>query len=300
MATIAERSAAPRPVALRIERSRLAELGRLPVLPVLVLFVVLILPAIAAEQLAPFDPLEGSLGERLRPPFWMQGGSTEYLLGTDRQGRDVLSRIIFGSRISLGVSISAVLLGGAVGTVVGLIGGYFGGWVDQVVTYLVDTFLSLPLILMALVLVAIFRPGFLTTIAVVSSLLWSRYARQVRGETLALKHRDFVARAKVAGSSDWRILFKHILPNVANTLIVLATLQVGTVILLESTLSFLGAGIPRPQPSWGVMVADGRDLIVSAWWIAFFPGLAILLVVLSMNMLGDWLRDHLDPRLRQV
>jgi peptide/nickel transport system permease protein len=166
--------------------------------------------------------------------------------------------------------------------------------------YLVDVFLSLPLILMALVLVAIFQPGFLTTIAVVSILLWSRYARQVRGEALALKHRDFIARAKVAGSSPWRILFKHILPNVANTLIVLATLQVGTVILLESTLSFLGAGIPRPQPSWGVMVADGRDLIVTAWWIAFFPGLAILLVVLSMNMLGDWLRDHLDPRLRQV
>jgi peptide/nickel transport system permease protein len=302
MATIAgtPSAPAPRPVALRIERRRLAELGRLPIVPVVVLFVVLILPAIAAELLAPFDPLEGNLGDRLRPPFWMQGGSTEYPLGTDRQGRDVLSRIIFGSRISLGVSISAVLLGGAVGTVVGLIGGYFGGWVDQVVTYLVDAFLSLPLILMALVLVAIFGPGFLTTIAVVSILLWSRYARQVRGETLALKHRDFVARAKVAGSSDWRILFKHILPNVANTLIVLATLQVGTVILLESTLSFLGAGIPRPQPSWGVMVADGRDLIVSAWWIAFFPGLAILLVVLSMNMLGDWLRDHLDPRLRQV
>jgi peptide/nickel transport system permease protein len=306
MATTAATPAAPapRPVALGAERSRLprvlAQLGRLPIVPVLVLFVVLILPAVAAELLAPFDPLEGSLADRLRPPFWMAGGSTEYLLGTDRQGRDVLSRIIFGSRISLGVSISAVLLGGAVGTVVGLIGGYFGGWVDQVVMYLVDVFLSLPLILMALVLVAIFRPGFLTTITVVSILLWSRYARQVRGETLALKHRDFVARAKVAGSSHWRILFKHLLPNVANTLIVLATLQVGTVILLESTLSFLGAGIPRPQPSWGVMVADGRDLIVSAWWIAFFPGLAILLVVLSMNMLGDWLRDHLDPRLRQV
>ena len=206
------------------------------------LFIVLVLPAVAAELLAPFDPIEGNLADRLRPPFWMAGGSTENLLGTDRQGRDVLSRIIYGSRISLGVSMSAVILGGAVGTVVGLIGGYFGGWVDHVVVYVVDVFLSLPLILMALVLVAIFRPGFLTTIAVVSILLWSRYARQVRGETLALRNRDFVARAKVAGSSDWRIVFKHVLPNVANTLIVLATLQVGTVILLESTLSFLGAG----------------------------------------------------------
>jgi peptide/nickel transport system permease protein len=306
MASIAGSPTAPtpRPVALGEASGKLprwlAQLWRLPVLPVLVLLLVLVLPAVAAELLAPHDPLEGSLGQRLRPPFWMAGGSVENLLGTDRQGRDVLSRIIFGSRISLGVSITAVLLGGAVGTIVGLIGGYFGGWVDHVVTYVVDVFLSLPLILMALVLVAIFRPGFLTTIAVVSILLWSRYARQVRGETLALKHREFVARAKVAGSTDWRILFKHILPNIANTLIVLATLQVGTVILLESTLSFLGAGIPRPQPSWGVMVADGRDLIVSAWWIALFPGVAILLVVLSMNMLGDWLRDHLDPRLRQV
>lgn len=281
-------------------RQVLRDARRWPILPALVLFLVLIFPAIAADWVSPYDPLEGSLSARLMPPMWMEGGNAEHLLGTDKQGRDVLARIIHGSRISLGVSVSAVLLGGTVGTVLGLIGGYFGGWVDQALMYVVDVFLSLPLILMALVLVAIFKPGFLTAIAVVSILLWSRYARQIRGETLALKNRDFVARAKVAGASSPRILFKHILPNVSNTLIVLATLQVGTVILLESTLSFLGAGIPRPQPSWGVMVADGRDLIVTAWWIAFFPGIAILLVVLSMNMLGDWLRDHLDPRLRQV
>jgi peptide/nickel transport system permease protein len=160
--------------------------------------------------------------------------------------------------------------------------------------------LSLPLILLALVLVLVMGPGFHTVILVVSTLLWARYARQVRAEVLTLKEMDFVARAKVAGSSHVRIMARHIFPNVVNTLIVLVTLQVGTVILLESTLSFLGAGIPRPQPSWGVMVADGRDHIVAAWWIAFFPGLAILLVVMSMNLLGDWLRDRLDPRLRQV
>jgi peptide/nickel transport system permease protein len=275
-------------------------LRRLPIVSLAVLTVVLVIPALFAEVIAPHDPIEGQLTARLKPPFWMEGGSTEHLLGTDKQGRDILSRIIYGARISLGVSLSAVVLGGTVGTVLGLMAGYFGSWVDHGIMYLVDVFLSLPLILMALVLVAVFGPSFSTSIAVVSLLLWSRYARQVRGETLSMKERDFVARAKVAGASSTRILFRHILPNVANTLIVLATLQVGTVILLESTLSFLGAGIPRPNPSWGVMVADGRDLLITAWWIAFFPGVAILLVVLSMNLLGDWLRDHLDPKLRQV
>lgn len=275
-------------------------LRRLPIVSLAVLTVVLIIPALFAEVISPHDPIEGQLTARLKPPFWMEGGSTEHLLGTDKQGRDILSRIIYGARISLGVSLSAVVLGGTVGTVLGLMAGYFGSWVDHGIMYLVDVFLSLPLILMALVLVAVFGPSFSTSIAVVSLLLWSRYARQVRGETLSMKERDFVARAKVAGASSTRILFRHILPNVANTLIVLATLQVGTVILLESTLSFLGAGIPRPNPSWGVMVADGRDLLITAWWIAFFPGVAILLVVLSMNLLGDWLRDHLDPKLRQV
>jgi peptide/nickel transport system permease protein len=164
----------------------------------------------------------------------------------------------------------------------------------------VDLFLSLPLILMALVLVTVLGPGFGTVITVVSVLIWSRYARQVRGQTLSIKEQDFVARARVAGASHLRIMFRHILPNVGGTLLVLATLQVGNVILLESTLSFLGAGIPRPDPSWGVMVADGRDLIVSAWWIAVVPGVAIMLTVLSLNLLGDWLRDHLDPKLRQV
>lgn len=275
-------------------------LRRLPLISLAVLLVVLIIPALFAEVIAPHDPIEGNLAARLKPPFWMEGGSTDHLLGTDKQGRDILSRIIYGARISLGVSLSAVVIGGTIGTVLGLIAGYFGSWVDHGIMYLVDVFLSLPLILMALVLVAVFGPGFSTAIAVVSLLLWSRYARQVRGETLSMKERDFVARARVAGASSARILFRHILPNVGNTLIVLATLQVGTVILLEATLSFLGAGIPRPNPSWGVMVADGRDLLVTAWWIAFFPGLAILLVVLAMNMLGDWLRDHLDPKLRQV
>jgi peptide/nickel transport system permease protein len=270
-----------------------------PWLPVLVLLVVLVVPALLAGFIAPHDPVAGDLGQRLKPPAWADGGSWNYVLGTDKQGRDVLSRLIFGARISMGISLSAVLIGGSIGTLLGLLGGYLGGYVDQVILYVVDSFLTLPLILVALVLVAAVGPGVGTSIAVVSMLLWARYARQVRAETLSMRERDFVARARVSGASPMRIMLKHVLPNVASTLIVLATLQVGTVILLESTLSFLGAGVPRPQPSWGVMVADGRDLIVTAWWIAFFPGLAIVLVVLSMNMLGDWLRDYFDPRLRQ-
>lgn len=276
------------------------QLRRLPLIPLVLLIVFLVIPAAFANQVAPHDPLEQSLVKRLTPPAWIEGGSWDNILGTDKQGRDILSRLIHGARISLGVSLSAIFIGGSVGVVLGLASGYFGGWPDRIISSLVDMTLSLPLILLALVLVLVMGPGFHTVILVVSTLLWARYARQVRAEVLTIKEQDFVARAKVAGSSHVRIMARHIFPNVVNTLIVLVTLQVGTVILLESTLSFLGAGIPRPQPSWGVMVADGRDHIVAAWWIAFFPGLAILLVVMSMNMLGDWLRDRLDPRLRQV
>lgn len=278
----------------------LAKARRLPLIPIGILLSLLVMPAVFAETIAPYDPLEGRLSERLVPPFWMQGGSVDHLLGTDKQGRDIVTRIIYGARISLAVSLCAIAIAGTIGTSLGLMAAYFGKWTDAVIMRVVDTFLSMPLILMALVTVAVFGPGFLTVIGVVAALLWIGYTRQVRGEALSIKQLDFVARAKVAGASHVRIMFRHILPNVVNTIIVLATLEVGSVILLESTLSFLGAGIPRPHPSWGVMVADGRDHIIAAWWIAFFPGLAIMTVVLSANMLGDWLRDHLDPKLRQV
>ncbi len=275
-------------------------LRRYPIVSFSILLLVLVIPTIFANQLAPHDPLEQRLGERLKPPAWMASGSWDYPLGTDKQGRDILSRVIFGARISLAVSLVAIVIGGSIGTILGLMAGYFGGWVDGLIMRIADLFLSLPLILMALVLVAVLGPGLGTVIIVVALLIWARYARQVRGETLSIKERDFIARARVAGASDFRIMFRHILPNIFSTLLVLATLQVGSVITLESTLSFLGAGIPRPDPSWGVMVADGRDLIVSAWWIALFPGLAIMLAVLSMNLVGDWLRDHFDPKLRQI
>ena len=276
-----------------------------PVLWLTILFVVLIFPAVTAPWTAPHHPLKQQLSIRLTAPVWSSGTedkptSWSNIMGTDKQGRDILSRIMHGSRISLMVSLSALAIGGTVGTTLGLVSGYFGGWVDHVIMRVVDVFLALPLILMALVIVAVFGPSFWTAIGVISVLLWSRYTRQIRAEVLSIKAMDFIARAKVAGASNTRIIIKHVFPNITNTLIVLGTLQVGTVILLEATLSFLGAGIPRPNPAWGVMVADGRDHIASAWWIAVMPGIAIMMTVLSMNMMGDWLRDKLDPKLRQV
>jgi peptide/nickel transport system permease protein len=284
---------------LRVLRS-IFQIRRFPGLALTILVFVLIIPGIFADWLAPHDPIKGSLSARLKPPMWMQGGSIDHPLGTDKVGRDNLSRIMYGSRVSLRVSLEAILVSGFIGTVLGLLSGYFGGKIDAFIMRLVDISLGLPIILVALVFVAAVGPSFTTVLIVTTVLLWSRYARQVRGEILSIKSRDFIARARVAGASHLRIMFRYLLPNVVNTLIVLATLQVGFVILLESSLSFLGAGIPRPTPAWGLMVADGRELIVTAWWISMFPGLAIMLTVLSLNLLGDWLRDHLDPKLRNV
>ncbi|MBM3924653.1 MAG: ABC transporter permease, partial [SAR202 cluster bacterium] len=214
-------------------------------------------------------------------------GSSRYWLGTDKLGRDQVTRMIYGARISLSVSLIAIAFAGAVGTSLGLIAGYFGGWVDAVIMRFVDMKLAIPSILLALVFVAVVGAGFDTVVTVIALVYWAVYARQARGETLSIKNRDFIQRARVAGASHMRIVAKHILPNVANSLVIVATLQLGTAILFEASLSFLGAGIPRPTPAWGVMVADGRELIVSAWWVSFFPGICILIAVLSLNLLGD-------------
>jgi peptide/nickel transport system permease protein len=286
---------APPRVARAVRQAR-----RYPLVPLAILTFLLVIPAVLAPQVAPYDPLKGSLSKRLMPPVWQEGGSIQHLLGTDKLGRDMLSRIIHGARVSLVVSLVAIFVGGTIGTVLGLMSGYFGGWVDSLLMRLVDISLSFPTILMALVLVAAVGPSFGTVIAVVVVFLWARYARLVRGETLSIKQRDFIARARVAGASHTRIMARYIFPNLVNSLVVLATLQVGYVILLESALSFLGAGLPRPTPAWGLMIADGRELIVTAWWVSMFPGLAIMLTVLALNLLGDWLRDHLDPKLRHV
>ena len=260
----------------------------------------LVLCAIFARVLAPQSPTDGDISAKLIPPMWMDRGTAEHPLGTDRFGRDVLSRIIHGSRISLLVSLVAIGVAGTLGTALGLIAGYRGGLTDTLLMRLTDIGLSLPTILIAVVMVAVSEPSFRNVILVVALLLWPRFARQIRGETLAVKEQDFVALAVVAGRSSSWIIGRHIFPNVVPTLLVISTLQVGYVILLEGTLSFLGVGVPPPNPAWGLMIADGRGFIATAWWISLFPGLAMLLTVLAVNLLGDWLRDHLDPKLRQV
>ena len=321
---------------------------RLPIIPMFLLGGVIFL-GIFANVVAPHDPTDGNLRERLLPPVWggpriaeklvvevpvsgqllyqvtleeAQGqdpniqmgetilmetgsgtraaGSTRFLLGTDVLGRDILSRIIFGARISLIVAAVTLVVGGGIGVAVGLLSGYYGGWMDELLMRLVDIILSLPLILVALVLVVAVGQSFEMIIVVLALWIWPRFARMVRGEVLQLKTLDYVALARVSGASTVRILFVHLFPGTINTLIVVATLQVGIVILVEATLSFLGAGVPPPDPAWGSMVADGRDRLVDAWWVATMPGVAILITVMSLNLFGDWLRDTLDPKLRQM
>jgi peptide/nickel transport system permease protein len=270
-----------------------------PLFPSIVL-VALVFTAVFATSLAPHSPTEGNIMRKLVPPIWMERGTWDHPLGTDRFGRDVLSRIIYGSRISLVVSLLVIGVAGTIGTLVGLISGYRGGTTDAILMRLTDIGLSLPTILIAVVLVAVSEPSFGNVILVISLLLWPRFARQIRGETLAIKEQDFVALAVVAGRSSAWIISRHIFPNVVPTLLVICTLQVGYVILLEGSLSFLGVGVPPPNPAWGLMIADGRGFLATAWWITLFPGLAMLLTVLAVNLLGDWLRDRLDPKLRQV
>ncbi len=240
------------------------------------------------------------LGDQIEV-FTRPAGSSKFLLGTDHLGRDVLSRVIYGARISLLVSIVTLAVGGSIGITMGLVAGYYGGFIDEFLMRLVDIKLAIPLILIALVLVITLGQSLWIIVTVLCLFIWPRFARQVRGEVLQLKHMDYVSLAKVSGASTARILFIHIFPGTINTLIVVSTLQVGIVILLESTLSFLGAGVPPPTPAWGSMVADGRDKLAGGvWWISTFPGVAIMLTVMSLNWFGDWLRDTLDPRLRQL
>ena len=273
---------------------------RWPPLAPLVVVAALLVCALFAPWLAPRSPVEGSVGERLKPPMGMEGWQREHLLGTDRHGRDTLSRLVHGARISLAVSVVGISITGAIGTFIGLLAGFFGGWVDSLLMRLVDISLSLPGILIAVLLSVVFEPSFTNVIIVVAFLLWPSYARLVRGETLGVKQQEFVALARIAGCSSLTIMFRHIVPNLVPSILVLATLHVGYVIVLEAALSFLGVGIPPPTPSWGVMVADGRGLIEQAWWVSILPGIAILVTVLSLNILGDWVRDRLDPKLRQV
>lgn len=274
-------------------------LRRLPILQLIVIGLFVIV-ALFGEWLAPNDPYRTSLQARLLPPAWMEGGDPRYFLGTDRLGRDVLSRIIVGASPSFIVALAALTFGSALGSFIGLVSGYLGGRVDAIIMRFADGTMAFPLILAALLLAAVIGPGGHTVVIAACIVLWARFARLIRSEVLSVKERDFVKLARIAGASDWRIMIAHILPNVLNSVVVLLTLQLGFVIILEATLSFLGAGIPPPTPTWGQMVASGRDYLEIAWWMSIFPGLAIAVVVLSFNLLGDWLRDHTDPRLRQI
>jgi peptide/nickel transport system permease protein len=274
-------------------------LRRLPIVPLIVI-TLFVITALCGQRLAPNDPYETSLRARLLPPAWMEGGDQRYLLGTDRLGRDILSRIIVGARPSFNVALAALVFGSVLGSFVGMVSGYLGGRVDTIIMRFADGTMAFPLILAALLLAAVIGPGGQTVVIAACIVLWARFARLIRSEVLSVKERDFVKLARIAGASNWRIMIVHILPNVLNSVVVLLTLQLGFVIILEATLSFLGAGIPPPTPTWGQMVADGRDYLEIAWWQSVFPGVAIAVVCLSFNLLGDWLRDHTDPRLRQI
>src|SRR5690625_1668268 len=263
---------------------------------IIVLIVALVAPF--ASVLAPYDPAQTNAAHMLQPPFWLEGGSTDYILGTDNLGRDILSRIIYGTQVSLLVGIVAVIIAGAIGAVLGLISGYYGGIIDTVVMRLVDAFLAIPSILITLVILSIVGPGLWTLIVVLGVTNWVGYARIVRGEVLSVKEREFVKAAQSIGVKDHVIMRKHLLPNVASSFIVTSTLSVAGTIISEASLSFLGMGIQTPTVSWGIMLNSGKDYLAESWWVATFPGLAITFTTLGIIFLGDWLRDVLDPRMQ--
>jgi peptide/nickel transport system permease protein len=292
MSTIILPEVAARPVPERRGRRRpVVSLG---------IFAAFVLGGLLAPLLSPADPYEQALRLRFRPPAWEERGSWAHPLGTDRLGRDMLSRLLWGSRVSLAAGVLTVLLASAFGAAVGLCAGYYGGRVDATLMRITDATLSFPVILLALILAVTVGPSFANVVIAIAVILWARYARVIRGQVLTLMQLDFIAQARIAGAGAWRIITRHLLPNTFNTLVVLVTLQIGYVIIVEASLSFLGAGIPPPTPAWGSMIAEGREFVTSAWWVSSLPGLAILLVVLAFNLIGDWLRDTLDPKLRQL
>ncbi len=269
-----------------------------PIIPVAVFFL-LVFVAVFAPMLAPFDPAQGSIRTRHIPPIWLEGGSAQHFLGTDSLGRDMLSRVMYGARIALMVAVSVLFAGGILGTIIGMFAGYLGGLVDEIAMRTVDLLLAMPFLLVALTVVIVFGQSLTQMIILLILFSWDNFARVVRAESLRIRNDAYVDAARVAGASDIRIVFRHILPGVFGVVLIVASLRVGQLILIEATLSFLGAGLPKSVPAWGVMVADGQDWITTAWWVAAVPGFMIFVVVMSFNFLGDWLRDYFDPRLRQ-
>ena len=279
-----------------VRAARKAKELKLPWIPIVIL-TLLVVCAIFAPLLAPHNPAQLNKRDREVPPFQ----NSRYLLGTDKSGKDILSRLVYGARTSVFISLVALGTGALIGSSLGVMSGYYGGRTDIVIMRFVDAVLGFPTVLLALIIVAIAGgAGVGNVIVAVAATVWARFARQARGEVLSVKERDFVTLAVVAGVPALVIMWRHVFPNVVNTILIVISLLVGQTILLEASLSFLGVGVPPGDPAWGIMVSEGRDQIFDIWWLALFPGLAITIVVMSMNFFGDWLRDTLDPRLRRT
>lgn len=279
--------------------TRIRRPSLVPVVPVFLILLVVVL-SVFAPLFTPFGPTTQDLRNNLLPPSFLAGGSPEHLLGTDSFGRDVWTRILYGGRVSLSIAALSLLVATTIATLFGLISGYVGGTVDSVLMRITDMVLSLPLLLLALAIAIALGPSYLNLIFILGLMIWPRTARLVRADTLLIKKQDYARYARAIGVPAWLLVIRHVIPNVTPTILVMVTLEVGHVILLEASLSFLGAGIPPPQPSWGTIIADGRALIASGWWIALFPGIVVSLTVMSTNLLGDWLRDRLDPMFREA
>jgi peptide/nickel transport system permease protein len=273
--------------------------SRAAVVGMIVLAVVIVV-ALAANWITPHNPNEQVLERRLLPPAWMDGGSRSHVLGTDHLGRDILSRVIFGSRISLAVGLSAVLISGLLGISAGLIAGYYGRGCEAAIMRLVDVQLAFPFILLALAIIGVLGPGLRNVILVLGVAGWMVYARVVRGQVLSVREREFVEAARAIGASDFRIIRRHVLPNVLAPVIIVATFAVATCIITEASLTFFGLGVEATIPTWGSMLSDGRAYMGTAWWLTTFPGLAMMLTVLALNVIGDWLREFIDPRMRNL
>jgi len=272
---------------------------RWPVIPAAIMFVI-VFGAVFAPLLAPYEPQKGDLRARNIPPVWLDGGDSAHWLGTDNLGRDMYSRMLYGARISLFVAAVAVIFGLLAGTTTGIVAGYYGGMVDEILMRLVDLWSSLPFLLIALIVAVSVGPSLGMVIALLAVSSWSAGSRNIRAEVLSLRGREYVQMSRVMNASDFRIIVRHLLPNVMHVVIVITTLRTGSMIIAEAGLSFLGVGVPASVPTWGLMIAQGQKFLTSTWWMSIMPGVAIFLIVLSFNFLGDWLRDRFDPRLNQL
>lgn len=262
----------------------------------LTVVIIVILAAIFADVLTPYDPTSTQLTLRLKPPFPLAGNPPGHILGTDALGRDIMARMLYGARVSLMVGIVSVMISGTLGITLGLVSGYFGGWFDDVLMRIADIQLAFPFILLMLAVLAVIGPGLRNLILVLGITGWVTYARVVRGQVLSLREKEFIEAARSIGVKNFRIIFRHIMPNVLGPVIVVASFAVASTIISEASLSFLGLGVKPTTPTWGMMLSEGREYVRQAWWLTTLPGLAIAITVLGINLLGDWLRDVLDPR----